>query len=398
MKEHNSNMKTTILLSSLLLLLITINAQKLKIGGYDDPFNTNEFLYIDNLDSSLIIDYDLTTNKEYLTYMAWIYKVWIDYPENYQNALPNPKYANELFNPEFAHKPVHGVNLEQASKYCEWRADRYNEYILVREGIQFFDLGQLDEESFNTNSYLCGQYIGLVKAALQDQIFGGFRSVWYSDYFMLPSFHVASKDEVNEAIKMFARTHQPEFKKIKSPLDGWLIAILESMVVDNKNEIDKNHPLINYYNQCEMGKDKYDRIKPLGKKFVKQLNKSHTPEIQLGNTENVMYNPKNLNAETMNKNKDIIYFSSYNRQTDLNPFEPKNQRYLQEKDSIGRMPFIWIGDEVDGTPILLKREEVGQNEYDENSGFFCVINIPYRLYLKREYKYALEGKRYLFKK
>jgi len=62
------------------------------------------------------------------------------------------------------------------------------------------------------------------------------------------------------------------------------------------------------------------------------------------------------------------------------------------------MPFIWIADEVDGTPVLIKNEQDIEDNMMKNEGFYCVMNLPYRMYLKKEYFMALYGKRYLYKK
>jgi hypothetical protein len=43
-----------------------------------------------------------------------------------------------------------------------------NEQILIREGIMRSNPNQINEDNFNSESYLAGQYEGLVKSDLQD--------------------------------------------------------------------------------------------------------------------------------------------------------------------------------------------------------------------------------------
>jgi gliding motility-associated lipoprotein GldJ len=59
------------------------------------------------------------------------------------------------------------VNWLQASDFCNWRSDRVNEFILVREGILEFAPDQRDGQTFNTDRYLTGTkattpYVGAV--------------------------------------------------------------------------------------------------------------------------------------------------------------------------------------------------------------------------------------------
>ena len=65
----------------------------------------------------------------------------------YERALPdtlswreklgfNEKYVDYyLRHPAYRDYPVVGVSWQQANEFCNWRTDRVNEYILIREGI-----------------------------------------------------------------------------------------------------------------------------------------------------------------------------------------------------------------------------------------------------------------------
>ena len=58
--------------------------------------------------------------------------------------------------------PVVGVSWQQATDYCAWRSDRVNERILIDAGLLKEDMEQVDDNVFTTESYLRGQYEGIV--------------------------------------------------------------------------------------------------------------------------------------------------------------------------------------------------------------------------------------------
>jgi gliding motility-associated lipoprotein GldJ len=68
--------------------------------------------------------------------------------------------------PAYKDYPVVGVNWHQAREFAKWRTDRVNEYILDREGIMCFNVGndyliQNPNDNFNTRAYLAGQDNGV---------------------------------------------------------------------------------------------------------------------------------------------------------------------------------------------------------------------------------------------
>jgi len=121
--------------------------------------------------SSFYMDETEVTNFAYLEYLYWLNRVYsADYPEVYKKALPDTlvwrsKLAfNEPFvefylrHPAYRDYPVVGVNWLQANDYCAWRTDRVNEIILIREGLFEHYPNQINEDNFNTEAYLLGQY------------------------------------------------------------------------------------------------------------------------------------------------------------------------------------------------------------------------------------------------
>jgi formylglycine-generating enzyme required for sulfatase activity len=98
--------------------------------------------------------------------------------------------------PSFNDYPVVGVSWLQANDYCLWRTDRVNEDIMIREGILEKDPNQKDENNFNTESYLAGQYEGVVRQNLpsmdpnKDE-----RRVMLEDGILLPKYRLPTEAE-----------------------------------------------------------------------------------------------------------------------------------------------------------------------------------------------------------
>ncbi|MDR1866195.1 MAG: SUMF1/EgtB/PvdO family nonheme iron enzyme [Bacteroidales bacterium] len=157
---------------------------------------------------SFYMDETEVANVDYKEYLYWLRRVYVSYPEVYRKALPDslvwrsklaynePLVEMYLRHPSYNHYPVVGVNWLQANDYCLWRTDRVNERILIREGILKDNPNQRDEDNFNTDAYLAGQYIGEVGQNLPSMDPNvEERTVQLEDGIMLPKYRLATEAE-----------------------------------------------------------------------------------------------------------------------------------------------------------------------------------------------------------
>lgn len=158
--------------------------------------------------SSFYMDETETANVDYREYLFWIKRVFGEsYPEVYLKALPdtlvwreelayNEPFVETYFrHPSYDFYPVVGVNWNQANDYCKWRTDRVNEMLLIEKGILNSNPEQKDEDNFNTESYLLGQYQGDVRKNLKDMRTGGERPVRFEDGILLPEYRLPTEAE-----------------------------------------------------------------------------------------------------------------------------------------------------------------------------------------------------------
>ncbi len=158
--------------------------------------------------SSFYMDETEVANIDYKEYLYWLKRVYGEsYPEVRIDALPdtlvwreelsfNEPFVETYFrHPAYDNYPVVGVNWVQANEFCKWRTDRVNEMILIEKGILNPNPEQKDEDNFNTESYLVGQYQGDVRKNLPDLQTGGERSVRFEDGIMLPAYRLPTEAE-----------------------------------------------------------------------------------------------------------------------------------------------------------------------------------------------------------
>ncbi len=156
--------------------------------------------------ASFYMDETEVRNVDYREYLNWIRRVFVSYPKVYLQALPdtlvwrkrlayNEPYVEYYFrHPAYHNYPVVGVSWLQATDYCKWRTDRVNEKLLIDAGILEMDPDQVDEDNFNTDAYLAGQYTRGVRESLQN-LEGEDRQVTMEDGIMLPKYRLPTEAE-----------------------------------------------------------------------------------------------------------------------------------------------------------------------------------------------------------
>ena len=157
--------------------------------------------------SSFYMDETEVRNVDYREYLHWITRVFIEYPEIYERALPdtlvwrsrlayNEPYVEYYFrHPAYHDYPVVGITWTQANEYCIWRTDRVNEKFLIDYGVLEFDPAQLGPENFNTEAYLAGQYTGNAVNYLKNLVDGSDRPVRMEDGIILPKYRLPTEAE-----------------------------------------------------------------------------------------------------------------------------------------------------------------------------------------------------------
>lgn len=186
-------------MKSILLYLYVITFLSVQSGNdglkYDKQTKLIKFKQ-DSFSCKSFIYTALITNRDYITYIFWKEEVYgSDYPTATLDAFPGydsvdvnqyyysnsfiRKYfdaeqripyaiqyskwiiKNYMFNPRYLDYPVIGLSKKQAMKYCKWLSDRYNEYLLIKKGVFKFNINQINEDCFVTESYEAEMYMGL---------------------------------------------------------------------------------------------------------------------------------------------------------------------------------------------------------------------------------------------
>ncbi len=159
---------------------------------------------------SFYMDETEVKNLDYQEYLYWLGRVYgTDYPEVVRKAQPDdnvwrdklsfnePLVENYFSHPAYRDYPVVGVTWLQATDYCAWRTNRVNENILIQMGVLDMDPDQTNENNFNTDAYLAGQYEGLVQEDLEDlnPSGAGTRKVNKRDGILLPNYRLPTEAE-----------------------------------------------------------------------------------------------------------------------------------------------------------------------------------------------------------
>lgn len=131
--------------------------------------------------TSFYMDETEISNLHYREYLYWLTRTfYADFPEVVKKAYPdtlvwrdelsfNEPYVEYYFRfPSYQDYPVVGVSWLQATEFAKWRTDRNNENILNDKKIVDLNTNSLNEDNFNSEAYLYGQYTTGLNKGLKD--------------------------------------------------------------------------------------------------------------------------------------------------------------------------------------------------------------------------------------
>jgi gliding motility-associated lipoprotein GldJ len=165
---------------------------------------------------SYYIDETEVTNQHYRDYIFWLGSVYTNFPNVVKNALPdtlvwrrplayNEPYVQTYFRyPAYNDYPVVGVTWLQANDYCLWRTDRVNEAELIKRGILISNMEeQKNEENFNSDAFLAGQYVPEMNEKKQPKNIatGEARSIRFEDGILFPKYRLPTEAEFEYAAR-----------------------------------------------------------------------------------------------------------------------------------------------------------------------------------------------------
>ncbi len=323
--------------------------------------------------SSFYMDETEVANIHYREYIYWLTRAYgSDYPEVISNALPDttswrsalsynePLVKNYFRHAAYNYYPVVGVNWYQANEFCQWRTDRVNEMILIKNGFLKRNANQVNEDVFTTETYTTGQYDGTPgkdrKRDLDPQGAGS-RNVRYSDGYLLPDYRLPTEAEWEyAAVAQIGNNPEPETSRRRG----------EEVITDRNvypwgDAHTTRYGIRNSYQGEFLGNFKRGRGDNMG--VAGGLNDNADIPAPI-----YSYQPNAYGLYNMAGNVSEWVLDTYRPTSpdDVNDFRPfrgnvytayetiEGENNLEEKDSLGRIP----------TRILTDEELLAKERYD----------------------------------